>query len=86
MQQLISENVQDIISFSTKDGIVRYCTPSMRDILGYEPEEFIGKTTTHLYHPEDLEYLYKQDLTKVDRVSYRTLHKNGHYVWVESTF
>ncbi len=84
--KLIATNARDIISFSTPDGICRYCTPSMLDVLGYEQEEIIGKAISHLYHEEDIKALRSQIISEDDVVSYRVLHKKGHYVWVESTF
>jgi PAS domain S-box-containing protein len=86
LYKLIAMNAQDIISFSTPDGICRYCTPSILDVLGYEPEEIIGKEISHLYHKEDMKALRKQTFSDNDVVTFRVLHKNGYYIWVESTF
>ncbi len=86
LYKLIATNARDIISFSTPDGICRYCTPSMLDVLGYEQEEIIGQATSKLFHKDDVKALRNQTLTDDDIVSYRALHKKGHYVWVESTF
>jgi PAS domain S-box-containing protein len=86
LYNLISENVQDVISYNSNDGICLYCSPSMESVLGYKPEEIIGFATVHLYHPEDMASLMKQTFSDNDIVAYRVLHKKGYYVWVESTF
>ncbi len=55
LYNLITKHALDIISYNTPDGITRYISPSIREILGYEPEEVIGKSSPAFYHPDDLE-------------------------------
>jgi PAS domain S-box-containing protein len=87
LYQLISENAQDIISYSTPDGILRYCSPSVFDLLGYMPEEIIGTTKLmELYHPDDLRGLQAMSFADNDVFSIRVRHKNGDYIWFETTF
>lgn len=47
------ENSLDAISVLNVDGTVRYQSPSFERILGFNPEEVIGKSTLDLAHPED---------------------------------
>ena len=84
--RLISENVQDIIAYSSPDGIIQYCSPSIQDILGFTPEEFIGKTNIEIYHPEDIKRLKSIELSDHEIVTYRARHKNGKYLWMETNF
>jgi PAS domain S-box-containing protein len=83
---LITENARDIISYSTPDGIMRSCSPSVRDLLGYEPEEVIGQSTLYLYHPDDLKELQSKSLSDNDVFTCRVRHKNGSYVWMETNY
>ncbi|MBI3921007.1 MAG: PAS domain S-box protein, partial [Armatimonadetes bacterium] len=48
------ENALDIISVLEVDGTVRYVSPSAERILGYRPEELLGKNVSDLVHPGDL--------------------------------
>ena len=47
------ENVSDIVSILSIDGIVLYESPSVKRILGYEPEDLIGKNAFDFIHPGD---------------------------------
>lgn len=85
LYNLITKHALDIISYNTPDGITRYISPSIREILGYEPEEVIGKSSPAFYHPDDLEKLRTMSLSDNDVITYRVRHKNGSYIWFEST-
>ncbi|MDF2669508.1 MAG: hypothetical protein K0R67_1814, partial [Paenibacillus sp.] len=82
---LISDHAMDIISYITPDGITQYCSPSVRDLLGYEPEEVIGKNNFQFYHPGDMKALKSKPISDHDVYTYRVRHKNGTYIWFEST-
>ncbi|MCY9668364.1 PAS domain S-box protein [Paenibacillus alginolyticus] len=84
LYELISENAQDIITLVKPDGKIEYLSPSVRDLLGYEPEELIGKDSTELNHPEDLEKLRSAPFSDNEVVTYRSRHKNGTYIWFET--
>lgn len=47
------ENSSDIISILAPNGTVRYESPFVRETLGYEPTELIGRNALDLVHPED---------------------------------
>jgi len=53
-QTLIEEFFNCIVVINS-DGNVRYVSPSIKQILEYEPEELIGKTFFDLIHPDDLQ-------------------------------
>ena len=52
----VTENSLDMITISDVNGIIQYGTPSNRDTLGYELEEFAGINVLDLVYPEDLNY------------------------------
>jgi len=47
------ENAQDTITIVNGDGTIRYASPSVEQVLGYKPEESIGKNIAEFIHPED---------------------------------
>ncbi|WP_051113316.1 PAS domain S-box protein [Lunatimonas lonarensis] len=47
--KLLSESANDIIAFHDLDGTFRFVSPSVFKILGYQPEELIGKTPTDVF-------------------------------------
>jgi two-component system cell cycle sensor histidine kinase/response regulator CckA len=48
------ENISDVVSILDEDGIVRYESPAIKPVLGYQPEELVGKCSFDLIHPDDL--------------------------------
>lgn len=47
-------DTSDIITICDADGVIRYESPSIERVLGYEPEQLIGTSVFDLIHPEDL--------------------------------
>jgi diguanylate cyclase (GGDEF)-like protein/PAS domain S-box-containing protein len=84
----LSETAQDIVVRMAPDGTREYISPSVTTLLGYETHELIGGRWG-LVHPED-EPALRQAITKVlaegqaASLSYRVLHKAGHYLWLET--
>lgn len=52
--RLLIENSSDIITIVNLDGTIRYKSPSIGKVLGYKPEELVGKNLFDFVHPEDL--------------------------------
>jgi PAS domain S-box-containing protein len=76
------------ITLVTPDGIYREVNPAMARILGYEPQELVGKRVADFTHPDDLERRAKflDDLLS-GRIPWgeqerRFIHKDGSTVWV----
>jgi PAS domain S-box-containing protein len=47
------QNVSDLIMLVDAEGTVRYISPSLKDITGYDPEEMLGQNVFEHAHPED---------------------------------
>lgn len=58
--RLLAENTQDIICLHTPDCRYIYVNPPCKKILGYEPDELIGKDLFEFVHPEDRERVEKE--------------------------
>ena len=43
----------DIITVLDEHGIVRFENPAAHQLLGYQPDELIGRSVFDLIHPED---------------------------------
>ncbi len=50
----IVETANEGICMTDADNLVAYVNQKMADMLGYVPEEIIGKPLTHFFFPEDL--------------------------------
>ncbi len=88
--RLLAENSSDMISRHDSQGTFLYVSPSCRTLLGYKPEELIGKGVLTFVHPEDASNILAlfnsskwNDPTEA--FPYRALHKNGEYIWLETT-
>lgn len=89
---LITDNMLDLIYQANSKGIFEYVSPSIKDLLGYEAKDIIGKRDYEfigMVHPDDFEVVI-DTLQKViktlkpDRVQHRFKHADGHYIWVET--
>ena len=86
--RLLAENAGDLITSIDARGIRTYVSPSCRILLGYEPDELIGRTAVDIVHPEDREHIvrYLQSVLDDGPASSegRFLHKDGHWIWMET--
>ncbi len=88
--RLMADNSTDMISRHNPKGIFVYVSPACNALLGYEPEELLGRFPRDYFHPEDLEKLAKAHtkvmaLAVTYTLSYRIRRKDGKYIWFETT-
>ena len=88
--RLITENSTDTISTHTPEGVFTFVSPASRALCGHDPAELIGRSAFDLHHPDDVETMrlvLRAILAegKPRQVSYRVAHKDGGWVWVESS-
>uniref|UniRef100_A0A8C5LK35 Endothelial PAS domain protein 1 n=1 Tax=Jaculus jaculus TaxID=51337 RepID=A0A8C5LK35_JACJA len=77
------------LSRHSMDMKFNYCDDRITELIGYHPEELLGRSAYEFYHALDSETMTKshQNLcTKGQVVSgqYRMLAKHGGYVWLET--
>jgi PAS domain S-box-containing protein len=90
LYRLLAENSADMISKHSPDGVYTYVSPACRSLLGYEPEELVGRSAYEFFHPEDFETISQAHSTVLKRpdvytVSYRIRRKDGSYIRFETT-
>ena len=51
--RLLIENATDLISIFSLDGTIRYGSPAVTRMLGYDMEELLGANVMELIHPKD---------------------------------
>ena len=89
--QLIADNMRDIICLHGSDRTFQFVSAAVHPILGYEPEEWLGRTPNEFGHPDDRERLASevQQVMANGRRSFpivlRARHRRGHFVWLETT-
>jgi PAS domain S-box-containing protein len=84
------EDALDIITVTDRLGIIQYASPSNLRVLGYTPEELLGKNAFALVHPEDRLHALKQWGKGILQpgiphwVQFRYRHKDGSYRTLEA--
>jgi PAS domain S-box-containing protein len=83
------ENSSDAITLLDANGRAVYDSPAAPGMLGYGPEEWIGRDVFALIHPDDLltirglfQNLGKTPGARVNS-TFRVRHKSGTWLWVE---
>lgn len=88
--RILAENATDVISRLTPEGIYLYVSPSCKRVLGYEPEELLGRSAYELLHPDDyararIARAKTKEVPEIVTNSHRIRMKSGAYIWFEST-
>lgn len=89
--RLLAENSSDMISKHDANGVFLYVSPASRTLLGYEPEELMGRSIKQFIHSEDVETLFALFDNHANphninlTAPYRARHKDGEYIWLETT-
>ncbi|NUM56367.1 MAG: PAS domain S-box protein [Candidatus Hydrogenedentes bacterium] len=86
----LTENAQDLITVLNLDGTIRYESPSIKHILGYDPDELLGRNVFDLIHPDDRGRVLRTLLeglsnpASVHRIEFRCKHADGSWHKLES--
>lgn len=88
--RIMTDNTQDLIARYSPQGICLYASGACEKLLGYTPQELLGTHVEDLFHPQDLQRLQKAGQRLLDPadiciLTYRMGHKQGHYLWFETT-
>jgi PAS domain S-box-containing protein len=87
--RLLAENASDMIARLSTTGQMLYISPACQTILGYAPEDLIGTSSFDLIHEEDrqnIKELFKgNQFDETYTTTYRALHKDGSYIWLETS-
>jgi len=85
----LAESSHEMLALHRADGSVAQVSPACRELLGYEPEELVGRRPADLVHRDDAATLV--DLRERARTSdhvtatLRLCRRDGRHVWVEVT-
>lgn len=87
--RLVAENMSDLVCLHQPDGTYLYVTPSCQSLLGYAPEDLVGRNPRDFFHPEDCDRIFADSYALnsagiVAPITYRMRHKAGHYIWLET--
>jgi PAS domain S-box-containing protein len=87
--RILIENINDLVCEIDSKGVYTFLSENYKEVLGYKPEELLGKPATALIHPEDLEasldkYEKLKDQSGKSNDIWRFLHKDGKYRYIQS--
>ncbi len=95
MYRLLADNVRDVIWTTDNNFNITYASPSIKNLTGYTPEEFI-----HLPKELQLSHRFRRKFISVRRFllkeakrkspntrlwEFEWIHKKGHTLWVETS-
>ncbi len=88
--RMLAEQSSDFIARFLVDGVLTYASPACRTLLGFAPEELVGRSYYDLVHPSDVAAARERIRAASGSesgvaVSYRVRRKDGEYVWLETT-
>ncbi len=88
--ELYLESVSDLTIVVDEDGVIKYESPGVTGMLGYEANERVGESAFDYVHPEDRDRI-KERLRKYttgesvsEKMEFRVRRKDGTWLWVES--
>jgi PAS domain S-box/diguanylate cyclase (GGDEF) domain len=86
----VIQSSSDLIWRVSPEWMCKYVSPACRSVLGYEPEELVGRSLYDVMHPEEQEeirslhsILINGSATSV--VSHRLRRKDNQFVWFETS-
>ena len=91
LYRLLADNSNDMIVHFDINGMRQYVSPASQALLGFAPDELTGQAAAGAIHPDDRATVVATCRTLLEGAenpicSYRQLHKDGHYVWLEASY
>ena len=91
LYKALARNASDLVILCNGDSTIRYVSPSVRSVMGYEPEELVDADALDYIHPDDADRV----MSALDecaggerRVSgpmeFRFRHADGSWRWLEA--
>ncbi len=85
----LAEQTSDVAWQASVDGVIDWVSPDIQEVLGWLPDEFIGRPFREVIHRDDFPTLERaQDELaqgRRARIDVRILAKSGHYRWTAVT-
>ena len=86
--KLLAEHSGDIIALNDVDGTRLYVSPAIERVLGWRPDEIVGRKSSEFVHPDDQEVMRAalkplQGVAGESSALYRHRCRDGSFLWVE---
>ena len=84
--RLLVENSTDVVVQGNNEGIITWITPSVTGLVGWLPDEMVGRDFSQFVHPDDLDALrpFQENLQRGigGQLGLRIRKRDGGYHWV----
>lgn len=84
---LLADHATDLIVVVRLDGSIRYVSPSVHAMLGYDPTTLIGRNALEYVHPDDQPAIRRSRAGTLSsgaaQIRIRVQHAHGTWHWVE---
>ncbi len=77
------ENALDLILTIDMDGVISYASPAIERLLGFKPEEFVGRDFRGTIHPDDADKVMKVSKGVNPSTDIRVGHRDGTWRYFE---
>ncbi|MCB9495283.1 MAG: PAS domain S-box protein [Fibrobacteria bacterium] len=89
LKQILETSSSDVIARIDLSGNRLYTSPSVQHLSGWTAQELVGTTPFQQFHPDDVPMLREIFARLIatgrpETPTYRTRHKSGDYLWVET--
>ncbi|MFI0490851.1 PAS domain S-box protein, partial [Flavobacterium sp.] len=90
LYRLLADNMVDLVCLHNLDSTFQYVSPSVKNLIGYEPYELLGKLPEEFIHPEEFQefqdrlngFIYNNEDKSQE---FRFRNADGKYLWLEIT-
>ncbi|KAJ1970554.1 hypothetical protein H4R34_006025, partial [Dimargaris verticillata] len=83
----IINEITDMIQVISPSGKIMFCSPSTAEVVGYTPEELVGRSITDFIHVDDVDtYVREFNMAIIQRdfrLFYRFRRKDDHFILLE---
>ena len=89
--RLLADNTTDVVTCLSLELKRTYVSPACLAVFGYTPSEMLDTNPSDFMHADDIEMAYDQvrplvaGLAEQTTVTARLRHRQGHWVWLETT-
>jgi len=89
--RLLADNASDMIARFKPNGEITFVSPASLKMLGFRPEDMIGRRAPEFIHPEDLAGFHAYFAVvgaagpgaKAEPLRFRCRRKDGQWIWAE---
>lgn len=88
--RLLADTATDVVTLHSLDGRYHYVSPSIAPVVGFTPQEMLGRRAEEFVHPDDLGTMRRFTAALAERggsdtLTYRHRTPDGGWMWMESS-